>query len=68
MFPNTCRCVAKCCAYLEAWVLHRIPSLFSLNLVLNSAQSALRKLSRSLDIYSVETRICEKVLRVRALC
>jgi len=42
--------------------------LFSLNLVLNSAQSALRKLSRSLDIYSVETRICEKVLRVRALC
>ena len=21
MFPNACRCVAKCCAYLEAWVL-----------------------------------------------
>ena len=28
MFPNACPCVSKCCAYLEAWVLHRKALVF----------------------------------------
>jgi len=50
MFPIACRCVAKCCAYLEARLLHRIYLLCSLNLVYKSGQSALRMPSRSLGI------------------
>jgi len=36
MFPNACRCVAKCYAYLETCVLHRKAFLCSLNLDLKS--------------------------------
>jgi pyruvoyl-dependent arginine decarboxylase (PvlArgDC) len=31
VFPNACQCVAKCCAYLEVWVLHWKALLCSLN-------------------------------------